>query len=383
MKSRLLVLGIMASLLLGAVPVAEAQNESAVVAVFMMESRGSGLKADEVVNLTDYMSTRMGEGGQLQIIPRDEIKKRLVQAKASSHKECYDTDCQIQLGRELAAQFSVNSSIGRVGQRCLISVNVFDLKTSTSIVALTGNGKCDPDTLIASIDMLAVDVREKIVSHLAKIAQVTVVPAEKPPVVEPDPIVEKPVAPPPPVEEERSVVKVAAGEKLPRFFLGAGLGATSITTIEYNYELDPLVGFAGSADWRIGKGFMLGVGLSLEFSEAQNNLPLGYFDLTIRLGYLIPLMSESLLLHPYFVLGLGQIISTEDDTNPNSTEWTGGLVGLGFGVRWMFLSWLGLSADLGFEYGNWIAYFDAGDSSIEESLETTNVKFQLGLVFGF
>ncbi len=374
MKSRLVVLALMTGFLLAAVPTAKARNDSVVVVVFLMESKGSGLKADEVANLTDYMATRMGEGGQIQIVPRDEIKKRLVQAKANSHKECYDTNCQIQLGRELAAQYSINSSIGRVGRKCLITVNIFDLKSSTSIRGLTDKGSCDSDTLIDSIDTLAGRVKGEIMSHLGKVE------AEKPPVAEPDSIVEKPIASSPPVVDERPVVKADAGDKLPRFFLSAGLGGTSITMIEYAYELDTLVGFAGSADWRIGKGFMLGLGLALEFSDDQNSLPLGYFDLTLRLGYLIPLMRNSLLLHPYAVLGLGQVMSLEDESDPNSTEMTGGIVGLGFGVRWMFLSWLGLTADLGFEYATWIAYFNDDD---EESIDTTNVKFQLGLVFGF
>ncbi|HSA24805.1 MAG TPA: hypothetical protein P5076_25315, partial [Myxococcota bacterium] len=86
-----------------------AQQHAPVVAVFLMESKGSTLNADEPGYLTDYMSARLGEAGRFQIIPRDEIKKRLVAAKADTYKNCYDTACQIEVGKELAAEFSISS----------------------------------------------------------------------------------------------------------------------------------------------------------------------------------------------------------------------------------------------------------------------------------
>ncbi len=373
MKSRLLVLALMTSFLLAAVPVAKAQNESVVVAVFMMESRGSGLKADEVVNLTDYLATRMGEGGELQIIPRDEIKKRLVQAKADSHKECYDTNCQIQLGRELAAQYSISTKIGRVGKQCLITAQIFDLKSSTMIKGVTGRGSCDPDPLIESIDILADEIRKEIMSDLKKAASV-----EKPPVVEPDPIVEKPIAPPPPVEEERPVVKAASGDKLPRFFVGAGIGVTNMSWMDSEADGDTFAGLATYLDWRIGKGFMLGFALDLEFLDKDFgtvSTQIGFFDLMMRLGYLIPVANNKVLLHPYGSFGFASLVYMDiEEADPL----TGVALGAGFGVRWMLLSWLGLSADLGIEYAEWIPTDD--DVDTQGSL---NVKFQIGANFAF
>ena len=368
MKSRLLVLALMTSFLLAAVPVAKAQNEAIVVAVFLMESRGSGLKADEVVNLTDYMATRMGEGGELQIIPRDEIKKRLVQVKASSHKECYDTNCQIQLGRELAAQYSVSSSIGRVGRRCLITIQIFDLKSSTMVKGLTGNVPCDPDSLIASIDSLALEIKELMLSQ----------PVEKPPAVEPDSLVEKSIAPPPPVEEERPVVKAASGDKLPRFFVGAGIGVTNMSWMDSEADSDTFAGLATYLDWRIGKGFMLGFALDLEFMEAEagdTSVQIGYFDLMMRLGYLIPVANNKVLLHPYGSFGVASFVFMDDE---EADPLMGVALGAGLGVRWMLLSWLGLSADLGIEYAEWIPTDDNMDT-----VGALNVKFQIGANFAF
>ncbi len=130
-------------------------NGAPIVAVFMMESRGSRLKADEVVSLTDYLSTLLGEGGKLQIIPRDELVKRIRASKSKSHKECYDSSCQIELGRELAANYSISSAISRVGSKCLLTASVWDLSKATQIEAATEKSSCKADDLIDAVDKIA------------------------------------------------------------------------------------------------------------------------------------------------------------------------------------------------------------------------------------
>ena len=126
-----------------------------VVAVFLMESHGSGLKADEVGSLTDYLATRLGEKGRLHIIPRDELRKRITAAKSESHKECFDSSCQIQLGRELAAKFSISSRIARVGNVCLLSASVWDLRKATQVEGVTERSECKPEFLIDAVDNIA------------------------------------------------------------------------------------------------------------------------------------------------------------------------------------------------------------------------------------
>ena len=134
---------------------ARADDPPPVVAVFLMESHGSPLKADEVVNLTDYLSTRLGENGRLHIIPRDELKKRIQAAKGESHKECFDSSCQIQLGRELAAQYSISSRIARVGNVCLMTASVWDLRMATQVEGVTERNECTAEHLIDAVDNIA------------------------------------------------------------------------------------------------------------------------------------------------------------------------------------------------------------------------------------
>ena len=75
---RLLPFGILALSLLTFPAGGLAQEKKPpVVAVFLIENRGSPLSPDELLALTDYLSTKLGERGKFQIIPRDEIRRRL------------------------------------------------------------------------------------------------------------------------------------------------------------------------------------------------------------------------------------------------------------------------------------------------------------------
>ena len=138
-----------------ATPQARADEPAPIVAVFLMESRGSPLSGDELVGLTDYMSTLLGAKGRFQIIPRGEIRKRLVDQKSKSHKSCYDRACQIEIGRELAAQYTINSSITKVGSRCLITAQLFDLSKAITEATASEKVSCDPDELIEGVESIA------------------------------------------------------------------------------------------------------------------------------------------------------------------------------------------------------------------------------------
>lgn len=126
-----------------------------VVAVFEIENRGSPLSGDELIALTDYLGTRLGERGRFQIIPRQEIRKRLVRQKKASFKECYDQSCQIEVGRELAAQFTVSTSISRVGRTCIVTSALYDLRKAATTNTASAKGPCTADDLLVAMDKIA------------------------------------------------------------------------------------------------------------------------------------------------------------------------------------------------------------------------------------
>lgn len=142
-------------LLVPATGLAGTGQPASVVAVFTIESRIDTLSRQEVETLTDFLGTKLGEGGRLLIIPRQEIRRRLQGQKKNSYKNCYDQSCQIELGRELAAQYSVAASIGRVGSQCLVTAALYDLKKAATEATATARSGCDADSLLGAVEKVA------------------------------------------------------------------------------------------------------------------------------------------------------------------------------------------------------------------------------------
>jgi len=141
-----------------AVP-AQAGQPAPVVAVFLIENRGTSLSPDELASLSDYLGTRLGEGGQYQIVPREQIRQRLIAQKLSSHKACFDQSCQIEIGRELAAQYTVSAGIGRVGSQCIITAAIYDLKKAATFKTASAKASCLQDALVEAVDQVASRLR--------------------------------------------------------------------------------------------------------------------------------------------------------------------------------------------------------------------------------
>jgi len=162
-----------------------------VLAVFPINNRGTTLTGEEVEALTDYLSTRLGEGGHYRVIPRNEIRKRLFEQKTESYKECYDKSCQIEIGRELAAELTVSAGISKLGEKCIITAGLYHLGKAATLRTGTAKGACEPERLLVCLD----EVVAKLLPEGA---------AEKPR-EQPRPT---PVTPPPGEKSTQSVVYV-------------------------------------------------------------------------------------------------------------------------------------------------------------------------------
>ncbi len=123
-----------------------------IVAVFEIEDRGAGLSEDARLRLVDYLSARLAATGAFSLVPREQIRARLREEKKQSYRLCYDQACQIELGRELAAEKALATKIIKLGDRCTVSCTLFDLKTATTSAGATATGGCDEDSLAASMD---------------------------------------------------------------------------------------------------------------------------------------------------------------------------------------------------------------------------------------
>ena len=107
-------------LLLLALPRPAAAESKEIVAVFTVEAKGLKLDAGLLDRLTDYLAGQIAAGDAYQVVPRAQLKERLTKQRKASYKSCVDQSCQIEIGRELAAQKSLATKLVQLGSRCMV-----------------------------------------------------------------------------------------------------------------------------------------------------------------------------------------------------------------------------------------------------------------------
>jgi len=246
---------------LASASVVRAEDPPPVVAVFSIENRGSPLSKDELTALTDYLGTKLGEQGRYQIIPRQEIRKRLVEQKKTSFKACYDQSCQIEVGREMAAQFTVSASISRVGSTCIITSAMYDLRKAATHKTGTAKGPCTADDLLTAVEKIA----QKLEGSGVQTAR-TPEPAVEPPPPQPKKPPEVIRAPPRKLRKRtKSVLAAALWSALPgggMYYVGKwGWGIFYTSVIVGGYGMFFASIDATDNDWMVPTGgLMLGLG---------------------------------------------------------------------------------------------------------------------------
>ncbi len=130
---------------------AETTNKP-IVAVFDVEAKGAkDLDAAFLDGLSDFLAARLVETGQFQVVPRSALKERLAASKKESFKACYDQSCQIEMGRELAAEKTLAAQVVKLGSSCTITLRLFDLKRAATEKAATEQCNCDADAVLAGV----------------------------------------------------------------------------------------------------------------------------------------------------------------------------------------------------------------------------------------
>lgn len=130
---------------------ASALSKRAIVAVFDIEDKGVELSGELLSRMSDYLAMSLAAAGAFQIIPRDQLRERLTKQKQESFRQCYEQSCQIEIGRELAAQKTLASVIMKIGSMCLMTSVLYDLKRATSEGGARAEGKCTEDGIVGQI----------------------------------------------------------------------------------------------------------------------------------------------------------------------------------------------------------------------------------------
>ena len=165
--------------------------ETEIYAVFDIENQGATIAPDSLQRLSAFLALTWAEAGY-KVISRDQLRDRLKTEQKESYKECYDRECQIELGRELAANKIVASQILKLGSACRLAVTVFDLRQAAAERALSFKAECTEDALVSAIEQL----KEKIAEEAPGKNPSPVVEGSKPPEAAPKPPVPEPAGDP-------------------------------------------------------------------------------------------------------------------------------------------------------------------------------------------
>jgi hypothetical protein len=296
-----------------------------VVAVFDIENRGSPLSGEQMTTLTDYLATKLGEGGKFRIIPRAKLRERLRGQKEASHKACYDQSCQIEIGKELAAGFTVSTAIARMGKTCLITANIYDLKKAATARTATGKAPCQVDALVGEM--------EKVAEKLLGIEP----PPRPPPRPPPGPAPDSPLANPP------TYTPPAKKDEPPDNFLELQV---YMVTFSHLSGREPLEGaYSGVAlgliyDRRLSDLFTLGF-TARYYSDG------GMLDAAVRPGLLLRLSRRWLVLtYLHFGYVYASELFEDESYDPYSSHGTS--MRAGASLKWLLFDSLGVTLDMVF-----------------------------------
>jgi len=367
--------------------VAAGSEDKPIVAVFDIENRDSGLSEKALLNLTDYMVGLLAESGY-SIIPRDQLKARLLEQKQDSHRTCYEQNCQVELGREMAAQKSLSSQIFQLGGACRITITMYDLRKAATDQAVTSKAECNEKDLVMAIE-------EAIKKLSASNAQQRPLPAAlaaelpRPTVATTPQVLAQPLAKPVEQVEEKKTPpieppKVEPGPTPKNFRLLAlfGLGASGkmkakTDLAEFKADMDPSYGAGVGLDYLLAPMLGLGVRFHLDSLKAAEG--------TERFKSVLMLVSPSLRLafgdlETYLAipLGLAVLVPAESAADKQMAFALHLLAGMHYWVS----DNLGLFAELGLGMTAYTESADALRAGADLNVSVTEMRLQMGFAFG-
>jgi hypothetical protein len=134
---------------------AEILAERPVVAVMDIQDNERVFDKSDNRSATEMLRGQFSASGQFVVIDtsRQEAKLRSLidQRKRESHNPCVDDACQIPLGRALAADILIRSSISCLGDSCQFAIELIDLAKEAAVGGGTADFDQSPKDLGAAI----------------------------------------------------------------------------------------------------------------------------------------------------------------------------------------------------------------------------------------
>lgn len=101
-----------------------------------------------VKNLGDQLRVFIAQHG-LRTIDRSAqdkaLREQIKVMKSESYESCYADECQVELGKALAASPILRTRITRFGSRCVLNGELIDLKAEVTTAAASSQGACEAE----------------------------------------------------------------------------------------------------------------------------------------------------------------------------------------------------------------------------------------------
>jgi hypothetical protein len=141
-----------------------------VVAVFDIEDQTGTLEPKDREQLAAYLTAQVAEGGRFRVVPRAQLRTALAAQKQDSYRECFDEACQIEVGKELAAEKSLLTQVLRIGDQCVVSSTLYDLRSSATEQSANQRGSCAVSALLEALEVVVARVKAPREDELEKAA---------------------------------------------------------------------------------------------------------------------------------------------------------------------------------------------------------------------
>ena len=123
-----------------------------VVAVFEIKNEAN-LDSLFLYKMKEVIDTQLAASGKFLVVPNSEIRKALEEKVAESYRDCYDEACQIEIGKQIAAEKTLATAVKRIGSQCIVTMQLFDLRKNASENAGTAKSGCDKDQVVEAIEL--------------------------------------------------------------------------------------------------------------------------------------------------------------------------------------------------------------------------------------
>lgn len=136
--------------------------EKTILAVMEIEDKSGKLKPEELENAGDYLRGQLVATQQFKVVDRGRMQEKtkavVRRMKKESWNNCYDDQCRIELGRELAADTIMTCRVTTLGKVCSFSCELIPLATAASEQGGLERFDCTLEGLAGGIDKVVAGV---------------------------------------------------------------------------------------------------------------------------------------------------------------------------------------------------------------------------------